>query len=277
MIIEFFRKLNFKFKTFTKAENLFRPYYKLRDWSYGNEIILVYSMGKVGSSTLYHTLAKRLPTIDIFHAHFLSDYWLKEILPSIDGAFYPNIEKGLKIREYLNLKPNKKIKIITLVREPISREVSDIFQNFMTFTQDIESTSYKQVISELDSKDYSYVLNWFDSEMKNFLGFDIYAFPFNKEAGYQVYNHNGIEILCLKLEKLNHAGVEALKRFLSFKNLIVYNSNISQLKKGNALYNKVKKEYKIKKEKAEDLYNSKYVNHFYSGAEIEIFKKRWSA
>ena len=43
------------------------------------EPLIVYQMGKVGSSTLMKTLAKHAPNYELFQVHFLVRSWMKRV------------------------------------------------------------------------------------------------------------------------------------------------------------------------------------------------------
>ena len=239
-------------------------------------IYLIYSMGKVGSSAIYNSIKKQIPYADVFHVHFLSDNWLKKILPTLDSVFHVNIKIGNKINSYLKKNPNRKIKIITLTREPIIREVSNIFENWKHLYQNIEKVDKLELKRRLDENDFDFTLNWFDTEFKEFLGFDIYDYKFDKESGYDIYEYNSMEILCIKQEDLREVGEKALKEFIG-KNILLKDANKTANKKGNNLYSFLKNNYKTSNERLNTLYSSKYIKHFYSEDELSVFKKKWNA
>jgi hypothetical protein len=231
-------------------------------------------MGKVGSTSIYFSLKNKLPAADIFHVHFLSDYWLKEKLPKTNTYFHGNINYGKKILYHIQKNPKKRIKIITLIREPIIRDISDFFQNWGSEYNNIDDIGIEKVSQIIEENTHEYTLNWFDSEFKNYLGFNIYDIPFNKEDGYSIYNLKNADILCLKLESLNKAGEKSLKEFLGIR-INFFNKNTSLDKVGKNLYLEVKEKYKASKNKLSVVYNSKFVKHFYTAKEIEVFEGRW--
>jgi len=253
---------------------ILKPFYYIRDGAFSNTIILIYSMGKVGSTSIYFSLKKKLPVTDIFHVHFLSDYWLNEKLPRMNKYFHGNINHGKEILSHIRKNPGKRIKIITLVREPISRDVSDFFQNWKSEYKNIEGIKTEQILQAIEENKHEYTLNWFDTEFKNYLGFDVYKIPFDTEKGYKIYNLPNIDILCLKLEEINKTGHKALNEFLGIQ-LSLLNKNTSLEKKGKELYLEVKKKYKASKSKLHELYSSNYVRHFYTEEEINTFKEKW--
>ena len=174
-------------------------------------IIIVYTMGKVGSRTVYEALKKEKPDGDIFHIHFLSDNWLKEILPKRHVNFHLNIKKGNDVLAHLQKQSNKRIKIITLVRDPIMRSISDLFENWKHLYDDIEKVDVKELESHIQHGYHGFPVEWFNTEFNEYIGFEIYNLPFKQERGYEIYHLNDFDILCIKLERLNEVGVDAIK------------------------------------------------------------------
>lgn len=238
-------------------------------------IYLIYSMGKVGSSTIYKSLKQKKPYSDIFHVHFLSEHWLNNVLPGFHENFHSNIKNGNDILAFIKNNPKRKIKIITLTREPVMREISNLFENWKHIFKDIEEVKNEDLKDHIESLDYDYTLNWFDSEFFKYLDINIYNLPFDRSKGYEIYSINNIDILCVKLEILNEVYLMAFKEFIGSE-LDLKLTNTSFNKKEKDKYSYLKDNVKIKKDKLFKLYNSKYVRHFYSEKEINDFINKWS-
>jgi hypothetical protein len=251
---------------------------KFRKLKFGNQAFLIYSMGKVGTTTVYSLLKKQYPAIPAFHVHFLSDFWVKEKLPSLDKEFHSNITLAEKIHASLKQLPGHKIKVVTMVREPMVREISDIFENWkgLLHVNSIGELTIDQLKKYLDANDHEFVLNWFDTEFKAYLGFDIYSVPFNKEKGYSIYKTPKADILCIRTDKMNDCLVNAMKEFSGLDLVLSGSANTSENKEGKELYKELSKNYKAPKEKLAALYGSKLVTHFYSEKEIDELVKKWS-
>lgn len=253
---------------------MFERIKKYRDRKFNEGTYLVYSMGKVGSSSVESSLVNRLPHAVIFHTHFLSDNWLNEILPKEKTFFHGNITIGKKIRTYLDQNKGKKIRIITLVREPIGREISGLFENWKAHFDNIENLSPDQFIGKLNKSNYNFCLNWLDTEFKEFTGVDLYELPFDQEKGYSIYQVKNFEILCIQLEVLDQKFSKAMKDYIGL-NIQLKSSNIGNDKLGAELYKEVKSTYKLPLEKESIIFDSKYLNHFYSHKDILSMKSRW--
>jgi len=112
-------------------------------FNFNNELILIYQMGKVASSTIHNSLLKR--GFNAFHFHHLNDITSSQLEYIIKHDYTPTnyIEeilrgnlrsKFLLNRIFLNDKTHvNRIKIISLTREPISYLISSFFQNYSSF------------------------------------------------------------------------------------------------------------------------------------------------
>lgn len=240
-------------------------------------IILVYTMGKVGSSTVYATLREHLPRTDVFHSHFLSDRWLLEVLPNEHEYFHRNIAEGKKIREYIGLNPRKRIKVITLVREPVEREISDLFQNPVPAyeTDDLTTVNTGELVEKLKSNDFLYPHSWFDTEFREFTGIDIYKLPFDNRKGFIIHRSGRFDVLCIKLEQLESCYREAFRLFLNLQVEKLSPANETKDKKSHLRYKEVKGSLKLHPAKLSQVYGSPYSRHFYSQEEISRYMSRW--
>lgn len=238
-------------------------------------IVLVYSMGKVGSSSVYRSLRARLPNTKLFHVHFLSDHWLNERLPAADPHFHSNIDIGKHIRNVIAKHSECRLKVITLVREPITRDLSGIFENWDAHFS-TEEADTGALLEKMQIHTHDYSLNWFDTEFRNFLNFDIYQVPFDKQAGYSIYKHDNADVLCIRLEDLDIVGPKAFREFLGIWNLAILHKNAADQKDRAALYKEIKKAFVPDRAKLSTIYSSKYVEHFYGPAQIEGFYRSWT-
>ncbi len=252
-----------------------RFFYRLK---HGRKIMLVYSMGKVGTTSVYLFFKRQHPEIPVFHLHFLSDYWVNEKLPGLPPEFHINIKVAGEVKAALARMPGHRIQIITMVREPLVREISDIFQNWQGLfgIQSISELSEEKLRNYLDAHDHEYVLNWFDTEFKAWTGFDIYSVPFDKKKGYGIYKTAKADILCIKTEQIDSCIEKAMMEFTGLKMVTQRSANTSSTKEGKELYGKLVQQYKAPAEKMKVLYGSRYVRHFYSDEEIAGFVRRWS-
>ena len=249
--------------------------------------IVVYQMGKVGSTTVYFSLKNTLLFNPVFHVHFLDRSALKE-----QEKFYnstvgktPNQIRHLRHGNFLRQKLDESVdinwKIITLVRDPIIREISIFFQKKdKKFPQGIDTADIinlleKQFLSFDESTDFA--CNWFDREIKSNFNIDVYDFDFDRQKGYQIIREKDREILIMRLEDLNNCFQVALGEFLAITQPInKVSENTATTKPYKKQYLEVIDKLKIPRTVCELIYSSKYARHFYSKEMLDTFIERWA-
>lgn len=247
------------------------------EWREKKQLFLIYSMGKVGTTTVYSLIKNQYPEYPIIQVHFMSEHLIKSVIPTWDPELHCNILIAQKAYELIDTHPNHRLKIISMIREPMAREISNIFENSKAlFHVDSIDLSFSQLKEYLDKCDHQYALNWFDSEFKSYVGFNIYNHSFNKRRGYSIYRARKADILIIRTENINASLVEAVCKFCGLKLELSDSANTIEQKQGKELYYKLKEEYDLSLEKLKLLYKSRLVRHFYTHAEIDGFVRRWS-
>jgi len=249
--------------------------------------ILIYQMGKVGSSSLTESL-KELNILGLnIHSFFMpipnslfkkyksiKYYWPKTKL-----LFYCCF---FRMQFYL-LKQRKKLKIITLTREPISRNISFYFQDFQIPIMEVmkdNPESSKNGNIKLLFKDFfqnfnhCHGVNWFDKEFKRAFNINVYKYPFDKDKGYTIIKERNLEILVIKVEKLNELEA-VVGEFIGRPEFRLINENEGYKKWYSCLQNNFVNSIEFSEEYVESLYDTKYMHHFYTDTEIARFRKKY--
>lgn len=249
-----------------------------------NASVLVYQNGKVGSSTLWHSILD--VGIECAHLHYIGKDEMVQYL-ICDQNDYENLaermtfhnEKEL-INDYIcKLRERKPLKIITLVREPISVDISTVFQFLWTDYLDrylIKGDSnFSTAILELILKFKNRLFNWFDTELNNLFGIDIYDYPFDKDKGYTYIEKDGLEIIVLQLEKLQQLE-KLVGHFIGRENFKIKTYNQAVNKEYRFIYNSFLKEIKLPKEYIDFYYNNNSsMDYFYSKNMQKNFLEKW--
>jgi hypothetical protein len=274
--------------------------------------LLVYQMGKVGSTTVLTSLkaaADVQARYSIHHVHWLSPARLrqeesvyKRALANYRGPwlqrqrFYPQyvwlgqtlsgrIRKGRSVPRWT---------IITLCREPIARNMSSFFQNLETLlsydyrsrlraaTRDVVLEELRRLYCEkyLDDEVVepydANPLNWFDRELKTVFDVDVYAEPFCHERGYMTYETPRARVLLLRLKDFARHHGEPVKAFLGSRDVRLLDANTRESKAYADVYETFSKTARLPIEYVDRMYRSKYARHFYTQEEIARFYDKWS-
>ncbi|OOB78196.1 MAG: hypothetical protein BEN19_00200 [Epulopiscium sp. Nuni2H_MBin003] len=219
-----------------------------------------------------------------------------------------------KLAEFIS-NYKKKIKLVFGVREPISQNLSNLNHlvsddpQFLALQilQELENTSKDKNIfinemKELYVNNFSNIQLLFDNfinsciyndnmdlhpfvkqfTMQNFISLynerivNLFDYPFDKESGYSIIQHNNLEIFIYQLEKLNDI-IPHLSKWtgVEFNELVL--GNVGADKWSADTYKKAQKDIKFSKEYFDRCFNEQYVHHFYTESDINKFKKRWKS
>lgn len=168
------------------------------------------------------------------------------------------------------------------MRDPVARNISCFFQQINRRYEDFYNQvqngdiQLEQLIKDfLEKEDHTLPLRWFDTELNSIFNFNIYENYFDKEKGYSIYSNEKIEIIILKLEKIDTIIGDAFYEFFGIKNINLPKLNISKEKSYYYIYQEFKKKIIIPDELVSQIYDSKFINHFYTHEEINKFRSRW--
>ncbi len=229
--------------------------------------ILVYQMGKVGSVSIQVALRHR--GLHAMHAHWMQG----------EGE-YPTSKKQLAA----DIKSGKRDnwKVISLVREPVARNVSAFFQSVEKYYPEYKEYEYKEVVLEYFLQDYNHQWPelWFDEEIMDVFDFDIFSTRFNFSQGYKIYKVERGEILMIRLEDADRVVPKAMEEFLGLEGIKMAWSNAFVKRHNGTRVGKIYKEFMEMAELPEDfldeIYDMRYAKHFYSKEELKNFKEFWS-
>ncbi len=243
--------------------------------------ILVFTMAKVGSLSVYFSLKKRLSKNAIFHVHSLDEIQIKK---GIQLCFQNKVYPGSKTPVFLI---NKKIitqkrpfKIVCLFRDPLERNISAFFDAFKLYTG-IKPNDYNGGSKKLkeyydENLNHEFPLNWFDNQFFDATKINVYDYKFDKEQGYSTLKTDAIEILLINSDINDSVKEDLIKNFCNLKSFKLKNRNLSSSKEYALLNSNFKKQTKFSKEYLDLLYNSKYASHFFTEKHIINQKEKWS-
>lgn len=255
--------------------------------------VIIYQMGKVGSTTIHQSLEKAGLLLPIYKVHFLSDEGVKhgeefhQKTLKKPWESTPHIQTSHFLRDKIRSDEPIQWKIITLVREPIRREISEFFQYLPSLYPellDAEGNLEKsRALRVLQTKfmfykpETNYTCRWFDMEVKSMFGLDVYEYPFDTEAGYSIIHHHNVDLLILRLEDLDQTFNRAINEFLEVDTPIeMVKANLRAEQKRGSLYQQIEQDFTIRASLCQKIYSSKYATHFYAAAEIAQFIQKWS-
>jgi hypothetical protein len=254
-------------------------YKELLDVYADEKTIFVYQMGKVGSTTLENSLKNVINVHAFYNKNHTCPIRLQGFAKFGLGHMFIRLEQ--EVLAFLLRKAfrgREHTKIITLVREPVVRNISMFFHdldaylfaahtNCMNTRQAPLPTRCQDKALLLDvfehEFDHEYALNWFDNEFAVMTGINVYDYPFNKELGYCLINKPSIDVLCLRTDKINDC-IDALSEFTDCK-LSLLPSNRADNKWYSEVYKQFYAAYSSSSlGQARNIVESKFFKHFFA-------------
>ncbi len=254
-----------------------------------NEPIIVLTVGKVGSSSVYNSLKRQLDR-PVFHLHRFTPKTIsmakQQHLDSARNSLPMHLILAEELLNKMNHSAPCNIQVITLIREPIAQCISAFFQNTDKYGREIEGRDItineartlqrlKEIFSQHDISDN--VLSWLDTEIKEHFGIDVFKEEFPHKKGYQIYDNQkgNARLLLMRLEDLSDVFTQATKDFFDDdKGYKLFSSNIGTSKIYKDAYINVKNTITLPEAAVQKIIDSKFVRHFYPD-KIEAIKERW--
>lgn len=264
--VEFFYRIKFKFSSIKTAP------------------VIILTPGKVGSSSVYETLKRKIEH-PVFHIHRFSQ---RGIAKSIDEHLNSDrksrplhliISKLLKekLKDY-----EGQIYVITIIREPVARTVSSFFQNTESYRSQVEKKGLKideDKAKELLSNKLNFGIieqleEWFTEEIEVNFGVKVFEEKFDTSKNYLIKRKENFHFLLLKMENLDSTFPLAIKEFLnSSDNIELEKANIGAEKHYSDSYKRVKREISIDKQELEKIIASRYCTKFYPDSADSVMQK----
>ncbi|OGT73682.1 MAG: hypothetical protein A2W76_03370 [Gammaproteobacteria bacterium RIFCSPLOWO2_12_47_11] len=245
--------------------------------------VLVYHMGKVASSSVYASL-KRIRGLHVFQVCYLHPQNIaersKHLQINMEGENISYLFDCSKSVYSELIESNLRIKVITLVRDPIARNVSGYFHS-LSFYNNGEKVFKRLKQSDLINNfiykfPHEIALNWFDIEFKPITGIDVYAYPFPQEQGYQVISSGRFDILVMRHDLDDGVKKHCLSEFLEINDIDIIRKNTAEEKSYSLIYRQFIQLLQFDRAFLNKMLDSKYASHFYLIQEREKYKAFWS-
>jgi hypothetical protein len=238
-------------------------------------------MAKVGSSAVVAALDEaRIP---VFHVHRMSAEhldrmrrtrgslgWLVPPIPAHD-------QLGLRLRELL-INSGSRVSIVTMVRDPIARNLSSYFEHLDFIWQKIDAhdgVPMSALIEGFHSRfPHEEPLTWFDDEMLPVTGIDVYDSPF-PESGHLTVRRDNLDLLILKSELADEVKAQVLSQFTGVPIRSVGSRNRTSEKTKGAVYRQFAREIRLDRAYVERMLGSRYARHFYTARELDELRARY--
>jgi hypothetical protein len=245
-------------------------------------VVLVYQMGKVASSSVTQAL-RRVDGLRVFQLHEMSPDGLRHLRAALRQGGVPAdwLETYVLCRALYRdiVEAGRRAKVITLVREPVGRNISFYFQNLDLLWQTAdahEKVGLIRLLEEyLDRFDHDDTLVWFDLEFKAALGVDLYAHEFPHALGHLRLDAGPHEILVLRSDLNDSVKAKCLAEFLEVEGVTLVPENVSAQKPYADTHREFMRRVRLPEGYVDRMLDSKYARHFFSPEERDALRSKW--
>ena len=266
-----------------------------RGWqrALGRPPILVLTVGKVGSTSVVSAL-RRVGIPHVVHLHAVTPdgagYHRQRYLAERRRSGQPDLPVSRHVDHAdhygrwatRSLPHGQRWPLITLVRDPVARNLSSRFARFRgDAAQQLEAAGkLDEFVHEslLEQDRWTRSLDWFDQEVRPVFGLDLWSGPSLADRGHVVLENQRSRMLVLKLERLDQDGPAALREFLGLRDepTLGRERRSADHPRGVA-YRRFCRSFVLPADVAERVYGDPRLQHLYSAEEIAGMRERWSA
>ncbi|MEM8908547.1 MAG: putative capsular polysaccharide synthesis family protein [Bacteroidota bacterium] len=243
--------------------------------------VLLYQMGKVGSNSLSYSIEQL--GLSTGHKHYFGgdlDHFYQNRKP------HWTIGWQKKCIRYWWQWQNREFKVLTLVRDPMARNLSLAFHGleyllyhtlhgnpnnikgqFLSFEQVVQKAFDRLIRHEAP-------VLYFEEEFEPVLGIDVYQYPFDRERGIGWIRKGKLQILILQLEQLAKNETQ-IAQFIGKSDFRLLRANTAKKSWYAEWYRPFIDQFRAENAQLRALYDSKFMQHFYTPAAIQAFEEHW--
>jgi SAM-dependent methyltransferase len=246
--------------------------------------VAVHQVGKVGSKSVDRSL-RALKRFKVYQTHVLnpsSRYLSNPDGPPPQGYPHmpPHIRRAAEFREKFLL-PHAPVAVVTLVREPVSRNLSAFFQNIGRHPE-VDPLAPEPDIDRfidvfLNDYEHDEPIRWFDQQVNEPFGVDVFEFPFDHDLKYLSLRQGDRRLLILRVEEDDGFKAATIGRFLGIRDFSLQNENLGETKPYADAYRRFRNRVRLPASYLDRMLESRFARHFYTAAERDAVRARWIA
>ena len=210
------------------------------------KIALVFTMKKVGSSTIMQAF--------------------RDIGRNPERGYAENVGALRPFDEYE--------KVVILIRDPIARNLSFFFEMFGE--EFLRGKHKNKAILEFflsSAVDHIYPIRWFDEYFQGAFGIDVYKHKFAKTRGWSIVEDR---YLLIQTERLSEVLPDAFDKLFGEHCKVQHRAKTKETRQYGELYGNFLAWVKFPESYVDEMYENKYVKHFYLKKQIDAMRKRWT-
>jgi hypothetical protein len=247
--------------------------------------VLVYTTPKVASTAVAHALMSVEGQV-VFHVHLISAAGIRALREGIRRRGLTRAKQDMNGLDDLGyalskeiIKPRHRAKIVSLVREPIARNISFYFQTLDVLWKTERAHEHFGVERFLAGFHEKFThergINWFDSEFKPVTGIDVYEHPFPQDKGFLRINSGPYELLLMRHDLDDRLKEKCLADLLDVRSVSLVPRNVGTDKSYSEAYKEFLSRIRLSEDYVDRMLDSKYARHFYSPEELAAVRAKW--
>ena len=124
--------------------------------------------------------------------------------------------------------------------------------------------------------EHHFPATWFDRELRDPFGLDVYGTPFPTLRGYDILEGGRARVLAIRLEDLDGVVADAFDDFLDIQDIQLLKANVGKSKDYGDVYRDFARRVTLPDAYLDRMYSSTYAQHFYTPDEVARFRARWT-
>jgi hypothetical protein len=247
---------------------------------------LVLTPGKVGSKTVAATLANRFGLENVAHAHFIGSYGQRVLDfliargPTRFNVWETQKQMALLLQQELAARRVGRTEsptfVFSAVRDPIAQAISVVFECWWLLVDAPERLTVDMASRAVLEMNWPRVWQgWYESEVREITGVDLWADAFPVKRGWQVYETDSARLVLLRYENFDTIR-EALTALYNdrFDGEVVA-KNLTSAGPYAELYREIQSSIRLPQDFVDRALSLPYVKLFYTDAERATFRQRW--
>ena len=248
----------------------------------GQNPIIIYQIGKVGSSSVIKAMRDCIPKEPILGMHNLAN--LKEgIVHALAHLPDPSeamevLHQGMAITEWMaTLSDDIKLSVITMVKDPISRNISHFFHAIGSFWPDFK---HRFEVGDIDMEEVRDTFlglflsfkfeEWFRQNFEPIFPIDVSTISFDHDKGFAIAEppNARYRVMVMRSDDISRVLTPACKEFIGADVTLAARANTAEEKFYSTVYREFKK-LPLPSWYVANMLDDAVIRNYYSKSEIE--------
>lgn len=249
--------------------------------------VLVFSGSKTGSSTAWNSLRRSHLRRPVYHLHRLDEDMAERAKARMAEGKRPGVSaedlRAITLLRNRLADEDVRFSVVTLIREPVARAVSSVFQRHDHTGIDMTSPDptpdaidatvallHDMVPELIEANDL-----WFGHNLGGNFGLDVWDRPFDPEVGHARYDGDRYDLALIRLDRFDAVYHDALDSLLGRPVGPILRTNEAQAKRYAAHRRASLAAFSLTDDEIDLAASTQVLAHFFTPAEREALIRTW--